>query len=164
VSHLEIERKFLVRSEAWQSNVRRSAWMRQGYLNHEQHCSVRVRIAGDEAWLNLKGVTIGAQRLEYEYPIPLGDAQHLLDNLTCKPLIEKTRHWVDVAGHTWEIDVFAGDNAGLIVAEIELDDPDEPFIKPDWLGDEVTDDPRYYNTCLSSHPYRLWQGDTHACP
>jgi adenylate cyclase len=130
--------------------------MRQGYLNNETHCSVRVRIADDRAWLNLKGVTMGAQRLEFEYDIPVMDAHSMLNELTCKPLIEKIRHLVDVGDHTWEIDVFEGDNAGLIVAEIELDDPDECFEKPEWLGEEVTHDARYYNTCLSSHPFKHW--------
>ena len=157
MAYLEIERKFLLVSDDWRAAVRQSQSMRQGYLNNEQHCSVRVRIAGDQAWLNLKGVTIGAQRLEFDYPIPVADAHHMLDTLTCKPVIEKTRHWVDVGDHTWEIDVFEGDNLGLIVAEIELDDPEEAFAKPDWLGQEVTDDPRYYNTCLSSHPFSHWQ-------
>lgn len=156
MSHLEIERKFLVRSDAWRSRIRSSTSMRQGYLNNETHCSVRVRIADDRAWLNLKGVTIGAQRLEFEYDIPVMDAHSMLNELTCKPLIEKIRHLVDVGDHTWEIDVFEGDNAGLIVAEIELDDPDECFEKPEWLGEEVTHDARYYNTCLSSHPFKHW--------
>jgi adenylate cyclase len=157
MSHLEIERKFLVRSDAWRHQVRVSTQMRQGYLNNEEHCSVRVRVAGDQAWLNLKGVTLGAQRLEFEYAIPLADAQRMLEALSCKPVIEKTRHQVDVGRHTWEIDVFEGANAGLIVAEIELDDPDEAFERPPWVGAEVTDDSRYYNTCLASYPYTHWQ-------
>ena len=156
MSHLEIERKFLISSDAWRTAVRSSTRMRQGYLNNETHCSVRVRITDDQAWLNLKGVTIGAQRLEFEYEIPVSDAHHMLDALTCKPLIEKTRHLVDVGNHTWEIDVFEGDNAGLVVAEVELGRPDESFETPQWVGEEVTHDPRYYNTCLSSHPYKLW--------
>lgn len=156
MSHLEIERKFLVVSDAWRDQVRSSARLRQGYLNNEEHCSVRVRVAGEQAWLNLKGVTIGAQRLEFEYPIPLADAHRMLDDLTCKPIIEKTRHLVEVGRHTWEIDVFEGDNAGLVVAEIELDDPDEAFEKPAWAGAEVTEDPRYYNSRLSANPYRNW--------
>lgn len=156
MSHLEIERKFLVRSNAWKALATQSAAMRQGYLNDEIGCSVRVRIAGQQAWLNIKSVTIGAQRLEFEYPIPLADAHRMLDTLTCKPLIEKTRHLVEIGRHTWEVDVFEGDNAGLIVAEIELDDAAESFEKPDWVGEEVTHDPRYYNTCLASHPYKDW--------
>jgi adenylate cyclase len=99
---------------------------------------------------------MGVQRLEFEYDIPVMDAHSMLNELTCKPLIEKIRHLVDVGDHTWEIDVFEGDNAGLIVAEIELDDPDECFEKPEWLGEEVTHDARYYNTCLSSHPFKHW--------
>lgn len=156
IPHFEIERKFLLRSDAWRTQVRSSIPMQQGYLNDEQHCSVRVRIAGEDAWLNLKGVTIGAQRLEFEYAIPLADARRMLSELACKPLITKTRHLVEVGAHTWEIDVFEGANAGLVVAEIELGDPDEAFEKPDWVGDEVTYDPRYYNTRLASNPYRLW--------
>jgi adenylate cyclase len=157
MSHLEIERKFLLRSDDWRQHVRASMRLRQGYLNYEKRCSVRVRIAGEQAWLNLKGTTVGAQRLEFEYAIPLTDADRMLASLTCKPLIEKTRHLVDVGRHTFEIDEFAGDNQGLIVAEIELNDPDEPFEKPDWLGAEVTEDPRYYNTCLAAHPYKNWR-------
>jgi adenylate cyclase len=156
MSHLEIERKFLVRSNTWKALATQSAAMRQGYLNDEIGCSVRVRIAGQQAWLNIKSVTIGAQRLEFEYPIPLADAHRMLDTLTCKPLIEKTRYLVEIGRHTWEVDVFEGDNAGLIVAEIELDDAAESFEKPDWVGEEVTHDPRYYNTCLASHPYKDW--------
>jgi len=159
MSHLEIERKFLVRSNAWKTLATQSAAMRQGYLNDEIGCSVRVRIAGQQAWLNIKSVTIGAQRLEFEYPIPLADAHRMLDTLACKPLIEKTRHFVEIGRHTWEIDVFEGDNTGLIVAEIELDDAAESFEKPDWVGEEVTHDPRYYNTCLASHPYKDWDKD-----
>jgi adenylate cyclase len=157
MENLEIERKFLVRNDGWREAVRESAYFRQGYLSNEVQCSVRVRIAGERAWLNLKSVTIGAQRHEFEYEIPVRDAHQMLDVLTVKPVIEKTRYFVDVGSHTWEIDVFEGDNAGLVVAEIELDSPDEPFEKPDWVGEEVTYDPRYYNTSLSSNPYRNWR-------
>lgn len=157
MENLEIERKFLVRNDGWRNGVRESAYFRQGYLSNEVRCSVRVRIAGERAWLNLKSVTIGAQRHEFDYEIPVRDAHQMLDVLTVKPLIEKTRYFVEVGAHTWEIDVFEGDNAGLVVAEIELDSPDEPFEKPDWVGEEVTYDPRYYNTSLSTHPYRNWR-------
>jgi adenylate cyclase len=156
MSNLEIERKFLVRNEGWRAGVFRSDRYRQGYLNDEIYCSVRVRICADQAWLNLKSVTLGAQRHEFEYPIPLKDAELMLDTLTRKPLVEKVRHFVQVGGHTWEVDVFEGDNAGLIVAEVELGRPDEPFELPDWAGEEVTYDPRYYNTTLASHPYKSW--------
>ncbi|BBL73603.1 CYTH domain-containing protein [Methylomagnum ishizawai] len=155
--NLEIERKFLVVDDSWRNAARDPAHFRQGYLNDEKHCSVRVRVAGGRAWLNLKSVTIGAQRHEFEYEIPVRDAHHMLDVLSCKPIIEKTRHYVDIGPHTWEIDVFEGDNAGLVVAEIELGSPDEVFAPPAWAGEEVTHDPRYYNTCLASHPYKLWR-------
>jgi len=154
---LEIERKFLVLDDGWRDSVRESAYFRQGYLNNEIHCSVRVRICGDRAWLNIKSVTIGAERQEFEYEIPVNDAHAMLSTLSRRPLIEKTRYFVDVGPHTWEIDVFEGDNAGLVVAEIELDNPDETFEKPAWAGEEVTYDPRYYNTSLSTAPYNTWQ-------
>jgi adenylate cyclase len=159
MSHLEIERKFLVASDSWRREARASTFMRQGYLTDERHCSVRVRIEDEAATLNIKSATIGAQRLEFEYDIPLLDAHRMLDALSCKPLIQKVRFYIDVGVHTWEIDVFQGDNAGLIVAEIELDHPDEPFDRPGWLGEEVTEDIRYYNTCLASNPYRNWQNE-----
>lgn len=153
---MEIERKFLLQSDGWRGQVQHSERMRQGYLNQEKHCSVRVRTAGGRAWLNIKGVTVGAQRKEFEYEIPLADALELLETMSHRPLIEKTRHYVPAGGRVWEIDEFDGENAGLVVAELELDDPDEPFVKPDWLGEEVTDDVRYYNTQLVRQPYRQW--------
>jgi adenylate cyclase len=153
---MEIERKFLVSSQAWRALVFRSERMRQGYLNRESQCSLRVRVSGEKAWLNIKGVTIGAQRLEFEYEIPLEDAEHMLDALSHKPLIEKRRHYVKVGSHCWEIDEFDGENSGLIVAEIELERVDEAFEHPEWLGQEVTEDIRYYNTSLSRTPYRAW--------
>jgi adenylate cyclase len=156
MNSIEIERKFLVRSDAWRAGVHKTEHYRQGYLNDEVYCSVRVRICGQDAWLNLKSVTLGAQRHEFEYVIPLADAELMLDTLTRKPLVEKTRHFVDVGLHTWEVDVFEGDNAGLVVAEIELERPDESFEMPDWAGEEVTYDPRYYNTNLANHPYKTW--------
>ncbi|BBA34987.1 uncharacterized protein sS8_3044 [Methylocaldum marinum] len=154
---LEIERKFLVLDDSWRESVRDSAYFRQGYLNHEIDCSVRVRTCGDRAWLNIKSVTVGTERLEFEYEIPLDDAHTMLNSLSRKPLIEKTRYFVEVGPHTWEIDVFEGDNAGLVVAEIELEKPDEIFEKPGWAGEEVTYDPRYYNTSLAATPYNRWQ-------
>jgi adenylate cyclase len=154
---LEIERKFLVVDDSWRGSVRDSVYYRQGYLNNEIHCSIRVRVCGDRAWLNIKSATIGAARQEFEYEIPIDDAHAMLNTLSRKPLIEKTRYFVEVGSHTWEIDVFEGDNAGLVVAEIELENPDETFEKPGWLGEEVTYDPRYYNTSLSKTPYNSWQ-------
>ncbi len=153
---LEIERKFLLKHEAWRLLAESSEQLRQGYLNQETHCSVRVRTSADRAWLNIKGVTIGAQRQEFEYEIPLADAHQMLDTLTVNPVIDKVRHRVTVGPHVWEIDEFAGANAGLVVAEIELGKPDEAFDKPDWVGEEITDDVRYYNTNLSRHPFKDW--------
>jgi adenylate cyclase len=157
MSNVEIERKFLVLNDSWRAAVKYSARYRQGYLNNEIHCSVRVRICGDEAWLNLKSVTIGAQRYEFEYIIPVSDADLMLNTLTRKPVVEKTRYFVDVGQHTWEVDVFEGENAGLVVAEIELESTDERFEVPDWAGEEVTHDPKYYNTNLATAPVRSWK-------
>jgi len=153
---VEIERKFLVKNAEWRKNARCSRFFRQGYLNDENRCSVRVRICGTRAWLNIKSVTVGRQRHEFEFEIPVEEGRAMLQTLGRQPFIEKTRYFVDFSGHTWEIDVFEGDNAGLIVAEIELDHPGQTFVKPPWLGKEVTSDPRYYNTSLSKHPYRNW--------
>ncbi|BCX89392.1 adenylate cyclase [Methylomarinovum tepidoasis] len=154
---LEIERKFLVRDDRWRALASRRSRIRQGYLNRAEDCSVRVRSADGRGWLNIKSVTIGARRHEYEYEIPWQDAEEMLDTLCRRPLIEKTRYFVEHQGHLWEIDVFEGDNAGLVVAEIELNDPHESFVKPPWIGREVTEDPRYYNTCLAQNPYRNWR-------
>lgn len=162
---VEIERKFLVISKAWREHVVRETVFRQGYLTEtnqhdatktSQKSSVRVRIEGEQANLNIKSMTLGVQRLEYEYPIPLIDANELLDQLCDKPLIEKTRYYVPHADHLWEIDVFIGDNTGLVVAEIELQHADETFIKPAWLGCEVSQHSRYYNVCLTHYPYQQW--------
>jgi adenylate cyclase len=151
----EIERKFLLKNAAWRSQIRESRPMRQGYLANAGDVSVRVRIAGTQAWLNIKAGGLVPSRAEYEYPIPLDEARELLA-LAQEPLIEKTRHFVEHGGTTWEIDEFDGDNAGLVVAEVELDSEDSPFARPPWLGVEVTHLRRYYNVCLVSHPYRAW--------
>ena len=151
----EIERKFLLKSDAWRTEVRRSRQMSQGYLASGGRASVRVRIAGEAAWLNIKIGAMVASRQEYEYAVPLNEAQELLDAVE-GPLIEKTRHYVEQGGATFEIDEFHGDNAGLIVAEIELEREDAPFPRPPWLGAEVTQLRRYYNVCLVTHPYRAW--------
>jgi adenylate cyclase len=153
---LEIERKFLVRSEAWRSQVSHRTLMRQGYMGSGSRCSVRARVAGDQAWLNLKAKRSGTTRLEYEYSIPVADANEMLNELCEGPLIEKYRHEVRIGEHVWEIDEFLGDNAGLIVAEIELADENEAFERPDWLGEEVTADERYYNFNLAERPYTTW--------
>jgi adenylate cyclase len=154
---LEIERKFLVRGDAWRQAAHDAHRLRQGYLNNESRCSVRVRTGAGKAWLNIKSATLGAQRQEFEYEIPLAEADEMLDTLSLKPLIEKVRHFVQAGPHVFEVDEFEGDNAGLVVAEIELGHPDEPFLRPDWLGEEVTYDVRYYNTSLCRHPFKDWQ-------
>lgn len=154
---IEIEHKFLVRDDRWRQEIERSVRMRQGYLTSDARCSVRVRVAGGQGFLNIKSGTLGIRRSEYEYPIPQAEAEEILDALCEKPLLEKTRHFVRHGQHVWEIDEFAGDNAGLIVAEVELSRPDEPFARPDWLGEDVSHDIRYYNSQLVRHPYKTWR-------
>lgn len=154
---LEIERKFLLQSDAWRAQVSSRVLMRQGYLAASTRNSIRVRIAGEQAWLNLKAKRSGRSRLEFEYPIPRSDADEILRDLCDGPLIEKYRHEILAGPHVWEIDEFIGDNAGLVVAEIELDSEDEAFDRPAWLGLEVTADERYYNFNLVKRPYREWQ-------
>lgn len=152
----EIERKFLLVSDEWRALVSRSEAFRQGYLSSSKRASVRVRIADDKATLNIKGMTLGVQRPEYEYAIPLSDATELLDQLCGRPLIEKTRHFVEFGGKLWEIDEFHGDNAGLIVAEVELDASDEVITLPTWAGQDVSHLERYYNVRLTQYPYSQW--------
>lgn len=152
---IEIERKFLVCGAGWRDQVRHSSPMAQAYLNDAGRASVRVRIEAEQATLNIKQAVAGAQRLEFEYPIPLVDAQQLIAELG-GGRIEKQRHRVPVGEQVWEIDEFFGDNAGLIVAEIELPSLQATFERPDWLGDEVTEDSRYYNHALAQHPYKDW--------
>ena len=153
----EIERKFLVTGTAWrQPNPTR---LSQGYLNRDRERTVRVRVAGAQAFLTIKGATLGISRAEFEYAIPVADAEQLL-RLCDGPLIEKARHVLVHAGTTWEVDEFFGDNAGLVVAEVELADEHQSFSRPAWLGQEVSEDPRYFNSNLASHPYAIWR--THA--
>jgi len=154
---IEIEHKFLLANDDWREYVHRSTLYRQGYLSSEANTSIRVRICDEHAWLNIKSAVIGTCRHEYEYVIPLSDAIEIIDNLCHKPLIGKTRHLVLDDGNLWEIDEFSGANQGLIVAEIELPDIGVEFHKPAWLGREVTDDLRYYNNNLVSHPFSKWQ-------
>jgi adenylate cyclase len=152
----EIERKFLLVSDEWRQQVSRAESFRQGYLSSSKRASVRVRIADNVATLNIKGMTLGVQRPEYEYEIPLPDAVELLDALCERPLIEKTRHFIEFGGKLWEIDEFHGDNAGLIVAEVELDSPDEVITMPAWAGQDVSHLERYYNVRLTQYPYSQW--------
>ena len=153
---IEIERKFLLKNDNWRQRVIRSQVMQQGYLAKDGgKSSVRVRLEGDSARLNIKAAVVGRSRAEYDYPLPLADAEEILRNLSVG-VVEKTRHWVREGEHEWEIDEFLGDNAGLIVAELELHHADESFAIPDWAGDEVTDDVRYYNHSLSLRPFKDW--------
>jgi adenylate cyclase len=154
---LEIERKFLVTSDAWRAQARSRELLRQGYLDSGERSSIRVRTAGDRAWLNIKARRSGMSRLEFEYPIPLADADEILGELCKGPRVEKYRHCITVGAHTWEVDEFLGANRGLIVAEIELSDEAEQFERPAWLGEEVTQDERYYNFNLAKRPYTEWQ-------
>lgn len=153
---LEIERKFLVISDAWRKQATRSEDYQQGYLNDLRTCSIRVRVAGDHAYLNIKSARLGVQRHEYEYAIPLADAKEMLANLCIGSIVEKTRFFVPYGDHVWEVDVFSGDNSGLTVAEVELQSEDERFALPSWIGEEVSHDPRYYNVNLVTHPYKDW--------
>lgn len=152
----EIERKFLLADERWRAAAVRSRRIRQGYLASSARASVRVRTAGDEAWLNIKSGGLVAVRDEFEYAIPIDDAEALLTRLATGPLIEKTRHYVELGSFEWEIDEFHGDNEGLVVAEIELDDEAQSFPKPPWLGLEVTELDRYYNVKLVTRPFKDW--------
>jgi len=152
----EIERKFLVVGDAWRGLVP-GARYRQGYLSTAKERTVRVRIAGDDAFLTVKGLSVGATRAEFEYAIPLIDAEEMLDVLCERPIVEKTRYRIPFAGLIWEIDEFGGDNAGLIVAEVELADEAQAFDRPDWIGREVTGEPRYFNANLVARPYSTWK-------
>lgn len=157
---IEIERKFLLLNDAWRKSVSSASTMRQGYFagpaEEQQRASIRVRVEDQHAYLNIKSYELGISRQEYEYEIDRDDAEKMLATLCEKPLIEKTRYRVNIDKHTWEIDVFDGDNAGLVVAEIELMQENEYFEKPSWLGKEVSDDPRYYNVSLIKHPFKDW--------
>lgn len=150
---VEIERKFLVVGDSWRAAP--GVFYSQGYLNRDKARTVRVRVAGEEAFLTIKGASAGASRAEFEYPIPLWDARELLA-LCEQPLIEKNRRKILYQGFVWEVDEFLGDNFGLVVAEIELPAEDTVFIRPDWVGAEVTADARYFNSNLSITPFTRW--------
>lgn len=153
----EIERKYLVRNDRWRDHIGGQQHIRQGYLANTNLCSVRVRIADQHAWINIKGMTTSMVRTEYEYPVPVPDAEDMLARMCQGALIIKTRYLVRHKNHDWEIDMFEGDNTGLVVAEIELDATDESFALPEWAGAEVTGDPRYLNINLVHHPLVHWQ-------
>ena len=152
---VEIEKKFLLKGSEWKKLAEGTSY-RQGYLSSVKERTVRVRTINDKGFLTIKGVSVGATRLEYEYEIPFSEANELLDELCEKPLIEKKRYKVDVSGNTWEIDDFFGENEGLVVAEIELESEEQQFEKPDWVGEEVTGDPRYFNSNLIKEPFTKW--------
>lgn len=153
---LEIERKFLVHTALWRADPARASRYRQGYLCGAPDVVVRVRTADSAAFLTVKGATQGITRLEFEYPIPIADANEMLDALCGGAIIEKTRYRVPFGGRTWEVDVFAGENAGLVLAEVELPSADAVVELPPWAGVEVSDDSRYYNASLARHPFMHW--------
>ena len=149
----EIERKFLVKDDTWRNA--KGIKFRQGYLSSVKERTVRVRTKEDKGYLTIKGVAVGATRMEFEYEIPRKDADRLLD-ICEQPLIEKNRYTINCGGFVWEVDEFFGENQGLIIAEIELQSEDQAFPKPDWIGDEVTRDPRYFNSNLIKNPFTAW--------
>ncbi len=155
----EIERKFLVKDDSWRVPGTGTLY-RQGYLSTVPERSVRVRLIQDRGYLTVKGASSGAVRAEYEYEIPADEASEMLDRLCERPLIEKTRYRVEYQGLTWEIDEFAGSNAGLVIAEVELDEVDQDIVLPDWVGREVTGEPRYYNASLIAEPYSAWSKES----
>jgi adenylate cyclase len=152
----EIERKYLVQSDAWRDRVQSKEQYQQGYLSTDEERSVRVRVGKRKAFFTIKGKATGHTRAEFEYSLPLEDAHQLLEHLCVKPLITKTRHKVQVNGLTWEIDEFSGENSPLILAELETKSDKAPKQKPAWVGEEVTQDPRYLNIHLVTHPYSTW--------
>jgi adenylate cyclase len=152
---VEIERKFLVKGDAWKKlGVAKS--YKQGYLSAVKERTVRVRMIEDDGYVTIKGPRTGAARAEYEYPIPGADAREIIETLCEKPIVEKIRRKIPFAGFVWEVDEFLGVNAGLVVAEIELPSESQAFEKPDWIGDEVTEDPRYSNSNLVKKPFSTW--------
>jgi len=153
---IEIERKFLVINDAWRKDVLSETRLKQGYLANQERASVRVRIGGDKAYLNIKSATLGIRRSEFEYEVPVDDAEEMLEQVAIRPFIDKTRYTLKCGEHLWEVDLFHGENEGLIVAEVELGSEDESFQVPDWTGEEVSDDPKYFNVCLVKHPFCNW--------
>jgi CYTH domain-containing protein len=151
----EIERKFLVKDDTFKQLAKGTKY-RQGYLSSTKERVVRVRTIDDKGYMTVKGITTGATRVEYEYEIPVQDADAMLDELCEKPIIEKNRYKIQNKNLVWEIDEFFGENQGLIVAEVELESEDQPYEKPGWIGAEVTGDPKYFNSNLIQNPYKNW--------
>jgi adenylate cyclase len=151
----EIERKFLVNGIEWK-NLAKGTEYRQGYLSTVKERTVRVRTIDNTGYLTVKGISTGATRLEYEYEISVADAHEMLDKLCERPLIEKKRYKIEFGGLIWEVDEFFGENEGLLVAEVELQDENQDIRRPEWIGKEVTGDPRYFNSNLSKTPYKKW--------
>lgn len=151
----EIEKKFLVKREMIKS-VTKGIFLRQGYISIDKKRTVRVRIAENKAYITVKGISTGAVRDEYEYEIPVRDANEILDKICITPIIEKKRVKLEINELTWEIDSFYGDNEGLIIAEVELKDEEQTITKPDWAGKDVTGDPKYFNSNLVKNPYKNW--------
>ncbi len=151
----EIERKYLMKNMDWQTLAKGTVY-RQGYLSTVKERTVRVRTIDDKGYLTIKGITVGATRAEYEYEIPAAEANEMLDSLCERPIIEKKRYVIEKDGLTWEVDEFDGVNKGLIVAEVELTDENQEVIKPGWIGEEVTGDPKYFNSNLTKNPYSEW--------
>lgn len=155
---LEIERKFLVDHEKWRNTAKPAGvYYKQGYLTDEPYKTIRVRIAGEKGFITIKGVSENISRKEYEYEIPASEAAELIGGFA-NSVVEKTRYKISFAGKLWEVDEFAGDNEGLIMAEIELKSEDEAFEKPAWITREVSMDNRFYNSYLAGHPYKTWDG------
>ena len=151
----EIERKFLIAHDGWKAGVQRSSFFAQGYLSYDPERTVRVRETDTHGFLTVKGLTVGLSRDEFEYEIPKDEAAVLL-KMCAHPPIQKRRYFVEHEGHLWEVDIFEGANEGLEVAEIELRREDEEFVRPEWLGEEVSEYPRYSNSSLSLVPYKNW--------
>ncbi len=156
---IEIERKFLVKNELWKAQVQSEKTLKQGYFTEGGERSIRVRTNnGQTAFLNIKQKLNkqGTKRLEFEYEIPYADAEMMLEQVVIQPIIDKTRYKVLNDGMIWDLDIFAGENQGLMIAEIELEDIDQSFQIPAWAGEEVSNDMRYYNMNLIKHPFSQW--------
>jgi len=155
---IEIERKFLLKDDSWQKEAKELLVLRQGYIKNSVEKVVRIRTSNKRGFITVKGRTHNLSRLEYEYEIPFSDAEEMLDYLCEKPLIEKNRFMIHHRGCNWSVDKFLGSNLGLVVAEIELEKEEQPFEPPPWIGQEVTWDPRYFNSNLIENPYSTWPG------